>query len=108
MICERNGLEINVGDTNVSILLYADDIALISLTEQDTQRLLNTSHDWCQRWKVLINTEKSKVVHFRKGRRRRTEFVIKVGNSVLELTEKYKYLGVIFMEKGDFNLNAEL
>ena len=42
-----------------------------------------------------------------KGRRRRTEFVFKVGNSVLELTKKYKYLGMIFTEKDDFNLNVE-
>ena len=91
----------------MSVLLYADDIALISLTEQDMQRLLDTLHDWCKRWSVLVNTDKSKFVQFRKGRRRRTECVFKVGNNILKLTEKYKYLGVIFTEKGDFNLNAE-
>ena len=32
--------------------------------------------------------------------------MFKVGDNVLELTEKYKYLGVIFSEKSDFNLNA--
>ena len=40
------GLGISVGDTKVSALLYADDIAVISLTEQDMQRLLDTLHDW--------------------------------------------------------------
>ena len=70
------------------------------------QQLLDTLHNWCKRWRVLVNTDKSKVVHFRRGRRQRTEFVFKVGDNVLELTEKYKYLGVIFSEKGDFNLNA--
>ena len=53
-----------------------------------------------------IITDKSKVVQYRKGRRKRTEFVFKVGDIVLEVTEKYKYLGVMFSEKGDFNLNA--
>ena len=32
--------------------------------------------------------------------------MFKVGDIVLEVTEKYKYLGVMFSEKGDFNLNA--
>ena len=32
--------------------------------------------------------------------------MFKVGDNVLEVTEKYKYLGVVFSEKGDFNLNA--
>ena len=100
------GLGVSVGDVKVSALLYADDIALVSLTEEDMQQLLDTLHDWCKRWRVLINTDKSKVVHFRRGRRQRTEFVFKVGDNILEVTEKYKYLGVIFSEKGDFSLNA--
>ena len=97
------GLGVSEGDVKVSALLYADDTALVSLTEQDMQQLLDTLHDWCKRWRVLINTDKSKVVHFRRGRRQRTEFVFKVGDNVLELTEKYKYLGVIFSEKGDYS-----
>ena len=77
------GLGVSVGDVKVSALLYADDIALVSLTEQDMQQLLDTLHDWCKRWRVLINTDKSKVLHFRRGRRQRTEFVFKVGDNVL-------------------------
>ena len=46
-------------------------------------------------------------MHFQKGKCHRTEFVFKAGNNVLELTEKYKYLDVIFTQKGNFNLNAE-
>ena len=92
-------LGININNTKVSILLYADDIVLISKSEHDMQLLLDTLHDWCKRWRVLINTDKSKVVHFRKGRRHRTDFEFKIGNNVLELTEKYKYYGVIFTEK---------
>ena len=46
-------------------------------------------------------------MHFRTGRRKRTEFQFKVGDNILEITEKYKYLGVIFTEKNDFTLNAE-
>ena len=42
------GLGISVCDTKVSALLYADDIALVSLTEQDMQRLLDTLHDCCK------------------------------------------------------------
>ena len=38
------GLGVSVGDRRVSALLYADDIALISITEQDMQHLLDTLH----------------------------------------------------------------
>ena len=46
-------------------------------------------------------------MHLRTGRRKRTEFQFKVGNNILELTEKYKYLGTIFTEKNDLTSNAE-
>ena len=101
------GLGINVGDETLSMLLYADDIVMVARNEQEMQILLDKLHDWCRRWRVLINTDKSKVMHFRTGRRERTEFQFKIGSNILELTEKYKYLGVIFTEKNDFTLNAE-
>ena len=67
-------------------------------------RLLDTLHDWCKGWRVLINTDKSKVVHFRQGGRKRNEFVFKVGDNVLEVTEKYKYLGVFFFLRNVFSI----
>ena len=46
-------------------------------------------------------------MHFRRGRRKQSEFQFRVGDNILEFTEKYKYLGVIVTEKNDFILNAE-
>ena len=65
---EINDLEIgfHIGEKNVSALLYADDIVLLAKSERDLQTLLDKLHDWCNRWRVLINTDKSKCVHFRK------------------------------------------
>ena len=50
------------------MLLYANDIALFSDSEENLQTMLNVVHNLCQQWRVLINTQKSKCVHFRKGR----------------------------------------
>jgi hypothetical protein len=48
------GLGVNIGDSKLSILLYADDIVLVALSEADMQNMLNKLHDWCKRWRVLI------------------------------------------------------
>ena len=101
------GLGINVGEAKLSILLYADDIVTVVYNEQDMQILLDKLHDWCKHWRVLINTGKSKVMHFRTSRRKRSEFQFHIGDNILELIEKYKYLGAMFTEKNDFTLNAE-
>lgn len=63
---------------NLSLLLYADDIALISHSENDMQHMLDTVDAWCRKWRLRINSQKSKVVHFRKNRsKRRTLTFIK-------------------------------
>ena len=89
------------------MLLYADDIVLMAKSGEDLQTMLNQMHDWCKRWRVLINAGKSKCMHFRKGRTQRTNFSFKLGNDVLETVERYRYLGVIFHEKCDNTYNSE-
>ena len=39
---------VKLGDTTISILLYADDIALISESEDSLQRMLDVVNNWCQ------------------------------------------------------------
>ena len=56
---------------------------------------------------MLINTDTSKVMHFRPSRKRGTAFEVKIGDNILNITEQYKYLGVIFHEKKKFDTNAE-
>ncbi len=56
---------IDIDGYNLSILLFADDIALIADSTQALQAMLDTVTDWCQRWRLSINVEKANVVHFR-------------------------------------------
>ena len=69
--------------------------------------MLNTLHSWCKKWRVLINTDKSKCVHFRKNRAKPSEFVFTIGNNVLQTVDRYKYLGIIFQDRGSFEHNCE-
>ena len=91
-----------MGNKKVSLLLYADDIVFVA----DMQQMLTWLHDWCKRWRVLINTAKSKSVQFRTQRQRRSEFIFKVGENIIETVESYKYLGVIFHEQKNFKITA--
>ncbi len=42
--------------------MYADDIALISSLERDLQNMLNILHNWCIKWRMKLNINKSKIV----------------------------------------------
>ena len=59
------GKGVTIGTEKISILFYADDIVLISESEEELQEMLSLVHSWCHEWKLNINVDKTKVVHFR-------------------------------------------
>ncbi|KAK3104741.1 hypothetical protein FSP39_009031 [Pinctada imbricata] len=98
---------IDIGSDKLSILLYADDIALIAENESDMELMLGVVDNWCKQWRLRINATKSKVVHFRKKQRRRSDHEFSLGGDKLEYASTYKYLGVLFEEFVTFKANAE-
>lgn len=93
---------------NVSILLYADDIALIAPNEQALQAMLNKLSEWSSKWRVYVNCSKSKIMHFRKSNTERTVFEFKCGKTVLDYVSSYKYLGITLYEFLKYDENAKL
>lgn len=53
-----------LGGIRVSILLYADDIVLISQSKEGLQNCLIAMQEYCSIWHLHVNTDKSKVVVF--------------------------------------------
>ena len=56
---------VTIDDMNVSILLYADDIVLIAPEEESLQKMLDFVAEWCRKWRMSVNSDKTQVVHFR-------------------------------------------
>ena len=91
-------LGIDINGQKLCILLYADDLVLIAENEKDLQTLLNKMNEWCLRWKLNININKSNVVHFRPVKKRRSKFNFQYGNTQLNYCSSYKYLGTYLDE----------
>ena len=89
-------------EDSVSILLYADDIVLLSDNEAKMQTMLDCLDQWCSNWGLAINFDKSKVIHFRNASHPRTEYNFHCGQSHVDIIDQYKYLGVVFTEHLDF------
>ena len=60
------GIQIN-DTTRLNSLAYADDMVLLATSKAGLQKLLDITNQWCRRWRVTINVDKTKVVHFRRG-----------------------------------------
>ena len=50
---------------SLSILLFADDIVLLSESELGLQTQINTLENWTKNFRMAINLDKTKIVHFR-------------------------------------------
>ena len=86
------GCGVKFNEETISILPYADDIALITSDEQSMQLMLNKLTDWCLKWKLSVNPEKTKVIHFRPQSFSLTDFQFKCANhDILTLTNTSEF-----------------
>ena len=92
-------LGIDIDDQQLSLLLHADDIALIAPDAQSLQLMLNKLNEWCSTWRLSIYSDKTKIVHFRPGSVLRCNDLFSCGHLNIEkLKNIYKYLGLWFQE----------
>ena len=101
-------LGVEVADMTVGILLYADDIVLLADCEKDLQNMLNIVADWCVKWRLVVNNDKTQIVHFRKPSVERSEFTFMFGRFGLVYAKSYKYLGLILDEHMNFKEGTQV
>ena len=93
------GTGVGIGMASLYLLLFADDLILFAPTAIYMQRMINLLEKYCDKWKLKINTSKTKIMVFRKGGYlRHYENWTLYGKNV-PVTSQYNYLGVIFTPK---------
>ena len=84
--------------------MYADDLILISETEDGLQKCLNKLAEYVERWQLSINIKKTKIIIFQRGGRLPCT-IFYLGNQIVEKVKQYKYLGTIISYTGNFAAN---
>ena len=79
----------------ISILLFADDVVLLSSSPEDLQRKLDALSPFCDLWKFTVNLSKTKVMIFN-GVNKTSYFCFLFKGEEVEITNTYTYLGVHF------------
>ncbi len=97
-VLKQQNLGICFEGEKVCILLFADDIVILGENEHELQSLLDSVNDWCMNWKLKINMDKTKIIHFRQKKTKRTEFPFHIGTDTVDIIDKYKYLGIYLNE----------
>ena len=82
--------------------MYADDTVLFATSKEKLQKCLNGLKLYCDKWKLQINADKTKVIIFSKQKTRLDNINFSIGGSKIEIVEEFKYLGVTFTYNGNF------
>ena len=94
---------VHINDLSINCLLYADDIVLLSESENGLQSSLDVLSTFCSNWKLQVNVDKSKIIVFNSnGKSHINRF--NYDNAVLQTVQKYCYLGITLKYNGNFNL----
>ncbi len=84
-----------LADIVVKLLLYADDLALMSETPQGLQKQIDAVFEFCVERQLVINVSKTKVVVFEKHRSTAPEFTYR--GTTIERVQSFKYLGLNYI-----------
>ena len=94
-----HGVQFVQGMAEVFLLLFADDVALVSLTPGGLQKQLNNLKAEADRLKLEVNLAKTSIIVFRKGGHLSRHERWTYGDVELEVVNSYKYLGIALTTK---------
>ncbi len=84
------------------VLFYADDAVIFSDTRAGLQQGLDVLYEYCQHWKLELNTDKTKVVVFRAGGRLSRLDSWSYNDTPLDIVNCFTYLGINLFYTGSF------
>ena len=86
---------IEIGNTKINTLVFADDVVLIA---DKLQNLLDALGKGCKDNQMMINHDKTKMIHFRHPKNKLCQSKFSCSETPIQYTNSYKYLGVEFTE----------
>ena len=85
--------------------MYADDLIIMSETENGLQSCLDKLKQYTLKWNLNINIKKTQVIIFQTGGYKGRLPDFKFGPHNLKIVKEYKYLGTIISNTGNFRIN---
>ena len=106
-IYERSGIrgiQLHPDIKEIFLLMFADDIALMSDTVRGLQQELNILAKFCDDYKLKVNENKSKIVVFNKGGKLSKNEKWLYKNTELDIVNRYCYVGLTFTRQLSLNI----
>jgi hypothetical protein len=100
---------IKIGDEQLNILAYADDVALIGKNEMEIRKLSVEMENIARKFGLQINQEKTKyvIVERKNSLQKKKIGHLKIKNYKFERVASFKYLGVILNEDNNKQIDLQ-
>ena len=93
------GIQLFPDLTEIFLLMFADDIGLISDTISGLQKQLNILSTFCNSYKLKVNIPKTKVVVFKKGGQLSKKERWFYNGKDIEVVQNFSYVGINFSNR---------
>jgi hypothetical protein len=102
MYLQSNSSGITLDQISIYLLLFADDAVIISDTKEGLQESLNNLEQYCLKWNLSVNIDKTKIIVFRKGGLLGQNCTWTYAGQNIEVVNRFNYLGVVFSSGNSF------
>ena len=89
----------------ISTLSFADDLVILSETSKGLQLALKKLEDYCHKWQLTVNIQKTKFLIF--GGHNQTDIKFFYKNQLLNEVKEFNFLGNIIDQKGKFKRSSQ-
>ena len=103
-VLSKIGIGCHLRGVFLSILLYADDMALTAPSLKGLQILISATEEYCQNWDIMLNSKKTKNLSF--GKKTDLPPLTLDGKSI-EWVDSWTYLGVKLQAHRQFNCDID-
>ena len=106
-LCDDPNCGLSLDDITFILMLFADDMVILGKSPSDLQNSLNMLHEYCKTWGLEVNTDKTKVVVFRKRGGLKSDEHWSFDDKSIEVVNDINYMGTVFNYTGNYSLNQE-
>ena len=92
---------LNLGNTKLNSLMYADDLIVMARSEKGLQRCLNTIQFYCDKWHLTVSVQNTKIIICNTNKPEKYG-AFRLGGQVIEIVTTFCYLGIEMSANGSF------
>ena len=93
---------ITLDQLSIYLLMFADDAVIFSETIEGLQESLNNLKQYCDKWNLSVNIDKTEIMVFRKGGVLSQNETWTFDSNEIEIVNNFNYLGVVLSSGGSY------